>query len=98
MKHTEEEMTAKAKKVLSDLHKEFYREENLKKVIFDPREELMRGINEGKEHPCWTAVIDEPLFDSSIFLTISDETGEPLYIQNKHGIAEIEKNSDGNYF
>lgn len=47
--------------------------------------------------PCWVAVINEPIFDTSAFLTISDETGEPLYIQNKHITREIEKNSDGNY-
>jgi hypothetical protein len=97
MKHTEEGILKKTKKILQDLKGEFYREENIKKVVFSPDREIARGENEGKEMPCWVAVLDAP-FDSSEFLTISDETGEPLYIQGKHSVYEIKKDKSGKYF
>jgi hypothetical protein len=95
MKYTEEEMQAKAKKVLKDIQKEYYKEENIAKTWF-VKEDPIRG-SQDKTQPCWIVSINEPVFDSSIFLTISDETGEPLYIQNKHGIREIENTSEGKY-
>jgi hypothetical protein len=96
MNYTEEKVLEKAKKILKDLQKEFYIEENIENVWFQ-KERSMRE-DENKTHSCWIVVIGEPLFGSSIFLTISDETGEPLYIQSKHKVSEIEKDSDGNYF
>lgn len=97
MKHTEEQMLAKAKKILIDLQGQFYKEKNLKKVIFHQDRIPIIGEFEGKEIPCWVAVIDEPVFDTSVFLTISDVTGEPLYIQSSHKIVEIEKDINENY-
>lgn len=98
MKHTEEQMMSKVKQVLSDLQGSFFKEENLKKIVFEPNRVPRIADNEGKITPCWIAVIDDPIFDTSVFLTISDETGEPLYIQNKHSVEEIAKNSDGKYY
>ncbi len=96
MKHTEQEILEKTKKILKDLKGEFYSEQNIKKVVFNPDREISRGKNAGKKMPCWVAVIDA-LFDSSEFLTISDETGEPLYIQGKHSVYEIQKDKNGKY-
>lgn len=95
MIHTEQEMMAKAKKVLQDLQKEFYKEENIEKIWFEEKDEVARP--RGRVMPAWTVSIDEPIFDTSIFLTISDETGEPLYIQSCHKVVEIEKDKEGNY-
>lgn len=96
MIQTEEKIMIKAKKILADLQGEFYNEKNIDGVRFIEKDKII--IPRGKILSTWTVFIREPLFDSSIFLIISDETCEPLYIQNKHGIAEIEKNSEGKYF
>jgi hypothetical protein len=97
MKHSEEQILAIAEKVLQDLQKQFYSKENIEGGWYTKEKELARGSRAGEKVPLWTVSINEPVTDSAIFLTISDETGEPLYIQNKHGVAEIEKDVDGNY-
>jgi hypothetical protein len=95
MKNTEKEILIKAKKILVDLNPQFFKDENLKKVVYHEKDVVARP--KGEIIDTWIAVVDEPIFDTSIFLTISDETGEPLYIQNKHIIREIEKDSNGKY-
>jgi hypothetical protein len=97
MKHSNEEILALAKRVIMDLHGKYYDESLIRKVSFHADEELIRGQRIGEKQPLWTIVIDEPLFDSTDFLTMSDETGEPLYYQTKHLVAEIIKNADGYY-
>jgi hypothetical protein len=97
MKHSEEQILAIAEKVLQDLQKQFYNKENIEGAWYTDEKELARGLNAGQKAPLWIVSINEPVFDTSFFLTISNETGEPLYIQNKHGVAEIEKDAGGNY-
>ncbi|PZR23571.1 MAG: hypothetical protein DI539_02780 [Flavobacterium psychrophilum] len=94
MNYTEEQILIKGKKVLNDIHSQYYDENLIEKALFDPNEELIRG--EGTI-PAWTVVINEPVSDSFIFLTISDSTGEPLYIQTKHLVREIRKDAEGKY-
>lgn len=97
MKHTEKEILEIVKKVLKDLEGEYYKEANIENVFFDKDDKLIRGENIGKPHYTWTIAI-KSLFDNTDFLTISDETGEPLYYQNFNMIiAEIKKNEDGKY-
>ena len=98
MKHTEKEVLEITKKVLQGYRKERYKESDIEKIFFDKEDEIMRGENKGKKHPTWTAAI-KSLFDNTDFLTISDETGEPLYYQNFNMIVyEIGKDNDGNYY
>lgn len=98
MKHTEIEMLEVTKKVLKDFRKGRYKEDDIENVFFDPKKELYRGENEGKKHPSWTVAIKAP-FDNIDFLTISDETGEPLYYQNFNMIIyEIGKDENDNYY
>jgi hypothetical protein len=98
MKFTKKQILEIAKKILKDFRKERYKEEMIEDVFFDEKDELIRGENRGIEHPCWTVSIQAP-FDNVDFLTISDETGEPLYYQNFNMIVyEIEKDKEGNYF
>lgn len=98
MKHTEQEILEIARKVLEDFRKGRYKENDIEKVVFNPKKELYRGDNKGKPHPTWTAIIKAP-FDNTDFLAISDETGEPLYYQNFNMIVyEIGKDAEGNYF
>ena len=97
MKNTEKEMLELTKKVLSDLQGVYYKEENIKKVVYHENDEVSRP--EGRIMNTWVAVIDEPIFETSEFLTISDETGEPLYYQNANMIIhEIKKDDNGNYY
>lgn len=95
MNHTKEQILEKSKKILKDLQKEFYNEVNIENTRFQ-KERPIRG-NETKTIPCWITSVDEPVFDTSIFLTISDESGEPLYLQSAHKVVKIEKDIDGNY-
>lgn len=98
MKHTEEQVLEKAKKILIDLFKDLYNETDIRKASFNEKKELIRGKDVGKTHPCWTISINAP-FDNIDFLAISDETGEPLYYMNFNTIVyEIGKDPDGNYF
>ena len=98
MRHIENQILEIAKKVLQGYRKNRYKESDIENAIFDENEELMRGANKGKKHPCWTVSIKAP-FDNSDFLTISDETGEPLYYQNFNMIVyEIGKDDEDNYF
>ena len=97
MKHTEKQILEITKKVLQDIFEDLYKESDIEKVLYNEEEELIRGENIGKTHPCWVAIINS-LFDSTDFLVISDKTGEPLYIQGKYNTYEIEKNSERNYY
>ncbi|VXB82725.1 conserved hypothetical protein [Flavobacterium sp. 9AF] len=97
MKHTEKQILEITKKTLKGIFKDLYKESDIEKIVFEKNEELIRGKNTGKNHPCWVAII-KSLFDSVDFLVISDETGEPLYIQGKYTTSEIEKDQEGNYY
>ena len=97
MNYTEQQMLDKAKVIIKDLQGELYKEENIRKVRYDAKRVMSRGKHKDKEHPSWVVVIDDPVFDTTDFLTISDETGEPLYIQSKHAVYEIAKDSEGKY-
>jgi hypothetical protein len=97
MKYKEEEILAKAKKILFDLNGEFYNEKDIEGLRFIKNDIVTRPKKNVLD--TWTIFINEPLFGgSSVFLIISDETGEPLYIQGKHSIHEIKKNEQGKYY
>lgn len=97
MNYTEEQILKKAKKVLKDLQKQYFREENIEKAWFNEKDEVARPI--GTIMPAWTIVVNEPIFETSEFLVISDKTGEPLYYQNANmRIHEIKKDDNGNYY
>ncbi|WP_294292925.1 hypothetical protein [uncultured Chryseobacterium sp.] len=97
MKHTKQEMLIKALKILKDLNPQYFKDENLKKIIYHENDELSRP--KGKIANTWVAIVDDPIFDASEFLTISDDTGEPLYYQNANMIIhEIQKDNNVNYF
>lgn len=95
MNYTEKEILEKAKIILKDLQTKYYNEKNIAGASFD-KEKKLSG-NENKKTPCWTILVNEPVFKSAIFLYISDESGEPIYIRSKHKTSEIIKNSDGIY-
>lgn len=95
MQYNKEKIFEKAKKILTDLNPDFFKVENITKIVFTENDEVIKPV--GKTLSTWTVIINEPIFDSSIFLIISDETGEPIYIQNKHTTREIEKDKNGNY-
>lgn len=97
MKHTENQILEIAKKILKGIYEDLFKESDIEKIVFDEKEELIIGVNKGKKYPCYTVIV-KSLFDSTDFLVISDETGEPLYIQGKYAISEIGKDSQGNYY
>jgi len=98
MKHTEQEILEKSKKVIKDLREKYYSDDNIGKLFFDENHILLKGVKKGTNIPIWNISI-KSLFDNEDDLYISDETGEPLYYQNFNlKIHEIGKNSDGKYY
>ena len=95
MKNTETQIFEKAKIILQDLNPNYFNENDILKITFSEKDKVARPI--GKIIDIWLVSI-RSLFDNVDFLTISDETGEPLYYQNFNiAIAEIEKNAQGRY-
>jgi len=98
MKHTQQIITEKTKKILKDLRGEYYSDSSVGDAIFDEEKIIFTGENKGKKHPVWTIDINS-FFDNVDFLHISDETGEPIYYQNFNTIVfEVKKDSDGKYY
>ena len=95
MKNTERKILEKAKIILKDLQGEIFNERNIEKVNFNTEKEVTGS--ERMKLALWTVVIHEPFFNSSLFLYISDDDAEPLFIRSKHKISEIVKNADGKY-
>lgn len=95
MKQSEEKIIAKAKRVLKDLQGKYFNEKNIEGAWFQEKYSLARPLDTFKD--VWSVSINEPVFDTTDFLKISDDTGEPLYIQSKHLIMEIMKDADGKY-
>ncbi len=80
MKHTEAQVLAKAHEVLKDLYQQFYNAEDVEGCHFIPEEEAIDFSHfTGNQ---WSISILDKVFDRYSFLTISDETGEPLYLQS----------------
>ena len=95
MKNTEKKILEKAKIILKDLQGEIFNERNIEKVNFNAEKEVTGSKT--MKLVLWTVVIHEPIFNSSLFLYISENDAEPLFIRNKHKISEIIKNADGKY-
>ncbi|MCY0969677.1 hypothetical protein [Chryseobacterium wangxinyae] len=97
MKHTKEQIIARAKEIMKDLDGKYYFEECVDGAFYDENHKIISGKNEGKSYSMWVIRIIA-LMDNSDFLTISDETGEPLYYQNFNTfVFDIEKDEKG-YF
>ncbi|WP_379966947.1 hypothetical protein [Epilithonimonas sp. UC225_85] len=97
MKYTEEQILAKAKEIMKDFRGKYYREECVDGAFYKKNDKMISGKNEGKTFSTWTVGILS-LADNSDFLTISDETGEPLIYQNFNTfIFDVEKDERG-YF
>jgi hypothetical protein len=95
MKNKKEQILEKAKKILQDLNGNYYKEEDIVKITYHENNHV--ASPKGEIIDTWVVSIDA-LFDNRDFLTISDETGEPLYYQNFNTkIAKIIKNSQGKY-
>lgn len=96
MKYTNEEILVKAIKILKSLNPDFFKESDIESISFSNKD-VEKSIS-GENIDTWTVIIRESIFDTSEFLVISDETGEPLYYQNFNMIiSEIEKKSEEDY-
>ena len=97
MKHTEEQILSKAKKVLKDLDGKYYFDECINDAFFDKGQMSNYGKFKGKKHSTWIIGV-KSLADNEDLLFISDETGEPLYYQNFNTfVFDVEKDERG-YF
>ena len=97
MKHTEKQITAKAKEVLKDFRGKYYSEECINDAFFDKDSIVDFGKLKGKKHSTWIIGV-KSLADNEDLLFISDETGEPLYYQNFNTfVFDVEKDERG-YF
>ncbi|MGH1518657.1 hypothetical protein [Chryseobacterium sp. JK1] len=96
MIHTETEILGKTQQVLKDLKGKNYTDSCINKISFNKEKEVSRP--ERKIIAAWTVSI-KAIFDNLDFLTLCDETGEPLYYQNFNcRIMEIAKDEAGKYF
>ncbi len=95
MKYSKEQILEKSKKIMKDLQGDNFDFYQIETIFFTEKDELARP--KGKIIPAWTVAFDLQVFDTTDFLIISDETGEPLYIQSKHLVMEIMKDADGKY-
>ena len=96
MVHTEKQILEKAKLILKDLKGKNYKEECIRKISFNKEKMVLKP--EEKIIPAWTVSINS-LFENIDFLTISDETGEPICYQNfTTKILEIAKDETGKYY
>jgi len=95
MKHTEAEILAKGKIVLKDIQGEYYNEKYIEGIRF--HQEAPISLPDERVVPVWIIYVREPLFDSSVFLMISDDTAEPLCIRSKYSTVTLTKNTEGVY-
>jgi hypothetical protein len=94
--YTEEQILEKVKIILKDLKGEYYSDSCINNIYFNPEKQVSRP--ERKSIPAWTVSV-KSIFNNTDFLTISDETGQPLYYQNfNYRIIEIAKDNDGQYY
>ena len=94
--YSKEEVIEVSKKVLKDLQKDLFSEDNIVDAIFKLQDSYPNETDES--FSTWTIVVEERVFGNSFFLIISDNTGEPLYTQSKHILSKIRKDSEGVYF
>lgn len=98
MKHNEKEIKNIAKTILDSASRNY--DYKIIKAIFNDADLIIRGRYKGKEKPTWLVVIDSTSVfgETSDFLTINDIDGEPLYLQTKHQVLELEKVGDAYVF
>lgn len=91
MKHNEKEILDKAKVILDDASNNY--DYSIDKVIFHKVELINFGKHKGKELSTWLVIIDSTFLsqETTDFLIINDDDGEPLFLQTKHQSFEIEK-------
>lgn len=85
---------------MTDINFSFDEEVGINKIRFEKERELSRGPNKGTNIEAWVVSFEfgKPYFDpEAVFLTIADETGEPLYFQHSTAVVEIEKDTYGKY-
>lgn len=97
MIHTEEQINVIIDKLYNDLDP-INPKWTIGKIWFQEKYKPIRGESKGEERPVWKVAIEDEIFNTTDFLTISDETGDPLYFQTKHGVYEIFKHEDGTYY
>ncbi len=89
MKLPESDVIKIAEKVLRDLHQEFYVENCIEKVFVDPG---------STNTAIWLAAFKISAFDTTEFLSISDETSEPIDLQTStEEPLKLIKGDDGKY-
>ncbi|WP_288448018.1 hypothetical protein [uncultured Chryseobacterium sp.] len=95
MGYTEKQILEKTKIILKDLKGKYYTDSCINKISFRKEKEVSKP--ERNVIAAWTLSV-KTIFDNLDFLTISDETGEPLYYQNfTTKILEIAKDENGKY-
>ncbi|MDQ1856699.1 hypothetical protein [Chryseobacterium sp. WLY505] len=76
MKYTEKQILEKTKIILKDFKGKYYTDSCINKISFRKEKEVSKS--ERKVIGEWTVSV-KTIFDNLDFLTVSDETGEPLY-------------------
>ena len=100
MKHTKEQITANVLKALKDVRFPYDVEKGIYSLYFIEDEKPLRGPKRGQPIPAWHASVEFEMFSDRepLFITIPDETGEPIYLQHSTAVIEIGKDKEGIYF
>ena len=101
MIQTEKMIKDSSLKIMKDIEFDFDKEVGIHKIRFDKKYEPIRGPNKDQIIPAWVVSFEfgKPYFDTeTVFLTIADNSGEPLYFQHSTALIEIDKDANGKYF
>lgn len=97
MIHTEQQIKEKAKKIISDLNNDskYFKPDCIDSIVFSENKQLLKS---GEEIEGVWLIYLKVLFKNIDILTLSDETGEPIFIRRfTYQVQEIKKDNAGNY-
>ena len=100
MSHTEKEIKNIAFKTMNDIEFDYDKDIGIDFIRFDSQHYILRGNDKEQPIQAWVVSFEfgKPYFSpEAVFLTISDEMGEPLYFQHSTAVIELEKDVNGKY-
>lgn len=96
MIQTREKILEKAQMIMKDLQGKWYKETCVRKINFHKKSEAFDP--QELTNDVWVISLNS-IFDKIDFLTISDETGEPIFIRHfSYQVQEIKRDSNGKYY
>lgn len=93
---TKEKILEKTHMIMKDLQGKRYKETCVRKINFHKKNDTLHSQELTSD--VWVISLNS-IFDKIDFLTVSDETGEPVFIRRfSYQVQEIKKDSNGKYY